>query len=44
MKELNVALLMDHKTGLADNYYRPTEQALQEDYINNAIDQLIINT
>lgn len=43
MKELNVALLMDHKTGLSDNYHRPTEQELQDDYLRG-VDYLLINT
>jgi hypothetical protein len=43
MDPLNVELLMDHTTGLADDYYRPTEQALQDDYINKGLDYLTIN-
>jgi integrase len=44
MDPLNVEFLMDHKTGLENNYYRPTEQMLQDDYINKAVDYLVINT
>jgi integrase len=43
MHPLNVELLMDHKTGLENNYYRPDEQALQDDYLK-AVDFLTINT
>ena len=42
MRPLNVELLMDHKTGVSDSYWRPTEQDLQEDYIK-AIRYLIVN-
>jgi hypothetical protein len=44
MDPLNVELLMDHKTGVTDNYYRPTEQMLQDDYLRAAADYLTINT
>ena len=44
MNPLNVELLMDHKTGVTDNYYRPTEQMLQDDYLRAAADYLTINT
>ena len=33
---------MDHKTGVSDSYWRPTEQDLLEDYLR-AVDYLTIN-
>jgi hypothetical protein len=33
MKSLHVEILMGHSTGLADNYYRITEQELLEEYL-----------
>lgn len=33
MKTLHVEMLMGHRTGLSNNYYRPTEQELLDDYI-----------
>ena len=33
MKSLHVAMLMGHSTGLADNYYRISEQELVEEYL-----------
>jgi hypothetical protein len=42
MRPLNVELLMDHKTGVSDSYWLPTEQDLLEDYLR-AIDYLTIN-
>jgi integrase len=42
MKSLHVEMLMGHNTGLAKNYYRPTEQELLEDYLK-AISVLSIN-
>jgi len=41
MRPLNIEILMDHKTGVSDSYYRPTEQDLQEDYLK-AVDHLTI--
>lgn len=42
MRPLNVELLMDHKTGVSDSYWRPTEQDLLEDYLK-AVDYLTVN-
>jgi hypothetical protein len=42
MRPINVELLMDHKTGISDSYYRPTEQDLLEDYLR-AVDYLTID-
>jgi len=42
MRPLNVELLMDHRTGVSDSYWRPTEQDLLEDYLK-AVDYLTIN-
>lgn len=42
MRPLNVELLMDHKTGVSDSYWRPTEQDLQDDYLR-ASDYLTVN-
>ena len=42
MRPLNVAMLMDHKSGVSDSYWRPTEQDLLEDYVK-AVDYLTIN-
>jgi CII-binding regulator of phage lambda lysogenization HflD len=42
MRPLNVELLMDHKTGVADSYWRPTEQDLLDDYCR-AIEYLTVN-
>lgn len=35
MKSLNVEILMGHDIGLADSYYKPSEQELFEDYIKS---------
>ena len=35
MKSLNVEILMGHDIGLADSYYKPSEQELLEDYIKS---------
>jgi hypothetical protein len=35
MKSLNVEILMGHDIGLANSYYRPSEQELLEDYIKS---------
>jgi hypothetical protein len=35
MKSLNVEILMGHDIGLADSYYKPSEQDLFEDYIKS---------
>jgi integrase len=42
MKSINVELLIGHSIGLADSYYRITENELLEDYLK-AIDNLSIN-
>ncbi|SRR6266516_267328 len=41
MKSLNVEILMGHDIGLANSYYKPSEQELLDDYIK-AIDLLTI--
>ena len=41
MNHNNIKLLMDHSLGESQNYHRPTEEELLEDYLN-AIDQLTI--
>jgi len=41
MKSLNVEILMVHDIGLADSYYRPSEQELLEDY-TKSVDLLTI--
>jgi len=41
MKSLNVEILMGHDIGLADSYYRPSEQELLEDY-TKSVDLLTI--
>jgi hypothetical protein len=42
MKSLNVEILMGHDIGLADSYYRPSEQELLTDYLQS-IDLLTIH-
>lgn len=42
MKSLNAEILMGHDIGLANSYYKPSEQELLQDYIK-AIDLLTIN-
>ncbi|MGA9844987.1 MAG: hypothetical protein WBQ25_22005 [Nitrososphaeraceae archaeon] len=42
MKSLNVELLMGHDIGLADSYYRPSEQDLLKEYLL-AVDLLTIH-
>jgi hypothetical protein len=42
MKSLNVEILMGHDIGLADSYYKPSEQDLLEDYIKS-VDLLTIH-
>ena len=42
MNHNNIKLLMDHSLGESQNYHRPTEQELLEDYLN-AVDLLTIN-
>ena len=42
MKSLHVEMMLGHNTGLAKNYYRPSERELFEEYIK-AIDSLTIN-
>jgi hypothetical protein len=41
MKSLNVEILISHDIGLADSYYKPSEQELLEDYIRS-VDLLTI--
>jgi hypothetical protein len=43
MKPLNVELMSDHSTGISDNYWRPTEKEVLEDYLK-AVDALTINS
>lgn len=33
MRPINVEILMNHSTGISDSYYRPSENALLEDYL-----------
>ena len=42
MKSLNVEILMGHDIGLANSYYKPSEQELLEDYIKS-VNLLTIN-
>jgi hypothetical protein len=42
MKSLNVEILMGHDIGLADSYYKPSEQELLKDYIKS-VDLLTIH-
>jgi hypothetical protein len=42
MKSLNVEILMGHDIGLADSYYRPSEQELLKDYLPS-VDLLTIH-
>jgi integrase len=42
MKSLNVEILMGHDIGLADSYYRPSEQELLKEYLS-AVDLLTIH-
>lgn len=42
MNHNNIKLLMDHSLGESQNYHRPTEQELLEDYLN-VVDLLTIN-
>ena len=42
MKSLNVEILMGHDIGLADSYYRPSEQELLKDYLSS-VDLLTIH-
>jgi hypothetical protein len=42
MKSLNVEILMGHDIGLADSYYKPSEQELLEDYLKS-VDLLTIH-
>jgi hypothetical protein len=42
MKPINVEIIMGHKVGISDHYYRPREQELLEDYLK-AVDNLTIN-
>ena len=42
MNHNNIKLLMDHSLGESQNYHRPTEQELLDDYLN-AVDLLTIN-
>ena len=42
MNHNHIKLLMDHSLGESQNYHRPTEQELLDDYLN-AVDSLTIN-
>ena len=42
MNHNNIKIMMDHSLGESQNYHRPTEDELLEDYLN-AIDLLTIN-
>jgi hypothetical protein len=42
MNHNHIKLLMDHSLGESQNYHRPTEQELLDDYLN-AVDLLTIN-
>jgi len=42
MNHNNIKLLMDHSLAESQNYYRPEEQDILEDYLN-AVDELTIN-
>ncbi len=42
MKPINVALLMNHKSGVSDNYWRPTEKEVLQDYLK-VVNLLTIN-
>jgi hypothetical protein len=42
MNHNNIKLLMDHSLGESQNYHRPTEEELLEDYLN-VIDLLTVN-
>lgn len=42
MKSLNVEILMGHDIGLANSYYKPSEQELVQDYIKS-VNLLTIN-
>ena len=42
MNTLIVEFLMGHDIGLAESYFKPTEQAMLEEYVK-AVDQLTIN-
>ncbi len=42
MKSLHVEILMGHNVGLAENYYRPTENELLDDYLKAVPDLTIL--
>ena len=42
MKSLHVEILMGHDVGLAENYYRPSEEELLDDYLKAVPDLTII--
>lgn len=42
MNHNNIKLLMDHSLGESQNYHRPTERELLDDYLN-VVDLLTIN-
>ena len=42
MNHNNIKLLMDHSLGESQNYHRPTEKEMIEDYLN-VVDLLTIN-
>jgi hypothetical protein len=43
MKPINVEIMMGHSTGISDSYYRPSENAMLEDYLK-AIPDLTISS
>jgi integrase len=43
MKSLHVEMLLGHTVGLADNYYRPQESELLEEYLKAVPDLTILN-
>jgi hypothetical protein len=44
MKSLHVEILMGHNVGLAENYYRPNERELLEDYLKAIPDMMIVES
>ena len=42
MKSLHIEMLMGHDTGLAENYYRPSEQEILQDYLHAVPDLTIL--
>jgi integrase len=44
MNPINVKMLLGHDIGLGNNYYRPTEFDLLEDYMTHAVDALTVSS